>query len=190
MSQLIGTCISHGHTEKETSDDSEEGRGKRHAAEEPGDHRRHDEHLKYTERQEDKLASALQECLSLFRSGLLQDIDIGNLVFCKPPQKDPPHTPPLQSLATANAQFLKYEDWVTKLYLEAEKLDCGGFERCRNIKSELLSDLNNEWTKLKQLKRSAWKLASQNADLTVPPRPNSDPDFAQGIDTCECQSLR
>jgi hypothetical protein len=131
----------------------------------------------------------LQECLSLFRSGLLQDINIDNLVFCELSQEDDPHTPPpLQSLATANIQFLQYQDWITKLYLEAEKLDCGGFERCRSIKGELLGDLQNERTKLEELKCGAWQLVSQNAGLTMPPRLNSDPDFAQGIDTCECQS--
>jgi hypothetical protein len=201
MSRLFSA--NHGHTDKETSDDLDKGhlhRGKRHAVEEPhvGNHRGLDKRLKYTERhqegnmsgtvQEDKLASTLQECLTLFRSGLLQDINIDNLAFCKPFQEGNPHTPPpLQSLATANAHFLQYQDWITKLYLEAEKLDCGGFERCRSIKGELLGDLRNEWTKLEELKRSAW-LTSQNAGPTMPPRPNSGPGFVQGIDTCERHS--
>ena len=193
MSQFISTCISHGHTEKENSDDLQEGRllqGTTHAVEEPEKHLRHGKRLKHTKRhQEDKLASALQDCLSLFRSGLLQDINIDNLVFHKPSQNDDPRIPPpLQSLATENTQFLQYQDWVKKLYLEAEKLDCGDFERCRSIKDELLGDLQNEWTKVEDLKRCSWQLVSQNAGLTMPPRPTSDADFAQGIDTCECQS--
>jgi hypothetical protein len=72
-----------------------------------------------------------------------------------------------------------------ELWLETEKLDCGSFERCRNIKAKLLDDLRNEWTRLKELKRRAWLLATQN-DFTIPPRPESG--SAQIIDTCKCYS--
>jgi hypothetical protein len=136
--------------------------------------------------QEDELASTLESCLSVFRSGLIEDISIKDLVFCKPSKDDDSLTPPpLQSLATANTEFLKYQDWIMELWLETEKLDCGSFERCRNIKAKLLDDLRNEWTRLEELKRRAWLLATQN-DFTIPPRP--EPGLAQIIDTCKCHS--
>jgi len=97
---------------------------------------------------EDKIASILEECLSVFQSGLLQDIKIDNLVFCDPSNGDNPHTPdtppPLQSLATTNTQFLQYQDWIKELSLDTKKLDCKGFEHCRRIKHQLLNDLANE----------------------------------------------
>jgi hypothetical protein len=170
--------------------------GKRPAVEELGERRRHERRPKYMAKSchisgmshEDELAKTLQECLSLFQSGLLQDIDTSNLAFCEPSQQDDPRTPPLRCLATENSQFLKYQGWITKLILEAEKLDCEGFERCIGIKSILLGDLQNEWAKLEKLKRSAWQLASQNARPTLPSRPNFGPNFIHGIDTCECHS--
>src|SRR6266705_2949692 len=54
--------------------------------------------------QEDELASALEDCVSVFRSGLqqLQDINIEDLVFCRPPKdaadSDPLDPPPYKSL--------------------------------------------------------------------------------------------
>ncbi len=132
--------------------------------------------------QEDELASALEDCVSVFRSGLqqLQDINIEDLVFCRPPKdaadSDPLDPPPLQILATANLPFLQYHDWIMKLYVETQNLDCGRFERCGCIKHSLLNDLRNEWTKLEELKHSAWKIASLRS-----PEPGS----AQITNTCE-----
>ncbi len=135
---------------------------------------------------EDEIANILEECLSVFRSGLLQDIKIDDLVFCEPSREDDPHTPPhLQSLATTNTQFLQYQDWIKKLSLDATELDCEGFERCRSIKCQLLDDLRDEWTKLEELKRRAWQLTCRDADLAMPPHPRTDPGLVQGIDTCE-----
>lgn len=129
--------------------------------------------------QEDELVSALEDCVSVFRSGLqqLRDISIEGLVFCEPlKDANPLIPPPLQILATANLPFLQYHDWVMTLYLETQKLDCGRFERCRHIKHSLLEDLRNEWTKLEELKRRAWQMASLRS-----PEPGS----AQIINTCE-----
>jgi hypothetical protein len=130
---------------------------------------------------EDELASALEDCVSVFRSGLqkLQDINIEDLVFCSGPLKDADllDPPPLQILATANLPFLQYHDWIMKLYVETQNLDCGRFERCGRIKHSLLNDLRNEWTKLEELKHSAWKIAS----LVRSPEPGS----AQITNTCE-----
>jgi hypothetical protein len=136
--------------------------------------------------QEDELAHALEECLSIFQSGLIQNFRIKDLVFCDLSENyDPRIPPPLQSLATTNIEFLQYEGWVTKLYVEAEKLDCGKFERCKSIRGLLLDELKNERTKLDELKLRAWRLASQK-DFTMrsmPPSP--EPGMAQIIDTCE-----
>ena len=131
--------------------------------------------------QEDELASALEDCVSVFWSGLqqLQDIGIEDLVFCEPPKDldtDPLIIPPLQILVTANLPFLQYQDWIMKLYLETQKLDCGTFEHCGHIKHSLLDDLWNKWTKLEELKHRAWQKASLHS-----PEPGS----AQIIDTCE-----
>lgn len=134
---------------------------------------------------EDEIANILEKSLSTLRSGLLQDIKIDDLVFCEPSKEGDPHTPPpLQTLATTNTQFLEYQDWIKKLSVEAENLDCEVFESCRNIKCQLLDDLRNEWTKLEKLKRSAWQLTFRNGS-TIPPRPQADPGLVQIIDTCE-----
>jgi hypothetical protein len=132
--------------------------------------------------QEDELSSALEDCVSVFQSGPLQlhDIRIRDLVFCELSKDDDGHIPPpLQSHATTNIQFLQYHDRLIELYVEAEKLDCGGFERCRRIKDQLLDDLRSELTKLENLKHRAWQIASLRC-------PSPDPSLAQKIDTCEC----
>ena len=133
--------------------------------------------------QDDELASALEGCVSAFRSGLqqLQDISFKDLVFCEP-QKDTDLTipPPLQILANANLPFLQCHDWIIKLYMETQKLDCGRFERCERIKQSLLDDLRNEWTKLEKFKQRAWQAAS----LCSP-----DPGSAQIINTCAYTSI-
>ena len=129
--------------------------------------------------QEDELASALEHCASVFRSGLrhLQDSGVENLVFCEPPKDANPRIPPpLQLLASENLPFLQYHDWIMTLYFEAQKLDCGRFERCRRIKHRLLDDLRNEWAKLEELKHRAWEIASHRS-----PEPGS----ARIINTCE-----
>jgi hypothetical protein len=133
--------------------------------------------------QEDELASTLEDRESVFRSGLLRlrDISINDLVFCEPSKDDDILSPPqLQSHATANTQFMQYHDWIVKLYLETENIDCRGFKRCRRIKDRLVDDLRNEWTKLEELKRRAWQMASLRH-----PSPDPDPGLAQIIDTCE-----
>lgn len=145
----------------------------------------------HTMSKEDEIASILEECLSTFRS-LLQDIKIDDLVFCEP-SKDlddlhTPGSPPLHSLATTNTQFLQYQDSIKKLSLGVEKLDCEGFERCSNIKCQLLDDLQNEWTRLEELKRRAWQLTSRDTSLTTPPCSRAGPGLVQGIDTCAYQS--
>jgi hypothetical protein len=130
--------------------------------------------------QEDELASALEDCVSVLRSGLqrLQDISVEDLVFCEPlKDADPLIPPPLQIIAIKNLPFLRYHDWIMTLYSETQKLDCGMFERCERIKHSLLHDLRNEWTKLDELKRRAWQMASLRS-----PEPGS----AQIINTCEC----
>ena len=91
--------------------------------------------------------------------------------------------PPLQSHATVNTEFLQYQEWIMKLYVEIEKLDCERFERCRNIKSRFLDDLQKEWAKLNDLKCSAWRMASKKPTTIMPHRP--DPGSVQVIDTCE-----
>jgi hypothetical protein len=94
--------------------------------------------------QEDELASALEDCVSVLQSGLqrLQDISIEDLVFCEPPNDaDPLIPPPLQFLATKNLLFLHYHDWIMTLYSETQKLNCGMFECCECIKHSLLDDL-------------------------------------------------
>jgi hypothetical protein len=129
---------------------------------------------------EGEITSILEECLTVFRSALLQDIKIDNLVFCEPSKEGgSAHTPPLQRLATTNTQFLQYQDWIKTLSSDAEKLDCEGFERCKSIKSLLLKELRNEWTKLEGLKLRAWELTSRNASLITPPA------CPRKIDTCE-----
>lgn len=182
MSQLIHTSIGHSCTEKEaTNEERHPRRGKRPVAQENRNSK------------EDEIASIMEECLSQFRSGLLQNIKIDGLVFCEPSNVDDPHStphtpPPLQRLATTNTQFLQYQDWIKNLSLDAEKLDCEEFERCSSIKYRLLHELRNEWTKLEELKRRAWQLTSRNAGLTMPPCPPADPGLVRIIDTCEYQS--
>ena len=135
----------------------------------------------------DELADALEHSMSDFRSGLLQDISTKDLVFSEPSTGDDLSIPPpLQSHATVNAVFLQYQDWIMKLYVEIKKLDCERFERCRNIKSQFLEDLQKEWSKLDKLKCSAWRTASKKRATIVPHRP--DPGSAQAIDTCEYHS--
>lgn len=135
----------------------------------------------------DELADALEASFSDFRSGLLPDISVKDLVFCEPSEGDDLSLPPpLQSHATMNAEFLQYQEWIVKLYVEIEKLDCERFERCRIIKSRFLDDLRKEWAKLDDLKCSAWQMASKKHATITPHRP--DPGSAQVIDTCEYHS--
>ena len=143
--------------------------------------------------QEDTLAHSLEACLSIFRSGLLQDIRIKDLVFCKPSEEDDPSVPPpLQSLAIANTQFLEYRDWITRLLNDTHNLDCGTFERCRSIKDQLLDDIRNEWIRLDDLKLCAWQVASRDdragASLSDPGPTDNDLGSKRIIDTCECVS--
>ncbi|KAN0128845.1 hypothetical protein V8E53_013343 [Lactarius tabidus] len=138
--------------------------------------------------QEDAIAKSLEACLSIFRSGLLQDIHIEDLVFCKPSDEDDPHSPPpLQSLTKANTQFLQYRDWMTKMFNDAHSMNCSSFERCRSIKDQLLNDLQNEWVRLDDLKLRAWQMALHNnsamASLSNPGPTTSDLDSTQVIDT-------
>jgi hypothetical protein len=132
----------------------------------------------------DELADTLEKSISDFQSGLLQDISFKDLVFCEPSAADDLSLPPpLQSHATANAEFLQYQELIMKLYVEVEKLNCERFERCRNIKSRFLDDLRKEWIKLDDLKRSAWRMASKKPVTIMPHRP--DPGSVQVMDTCE-----
>ncbi|KAI0285545.1 hypothetical protein BC826DRAFT_972997 [Russula brevipes] len=129
----------------------------------------------YDTSQEDELAQSLGNCLSIFRSGLHQDIRTEDLVFCEPSESDASDTrtpPPLQSLAVTNAQFLEYRDWVMKLYMDADSLDCGTFERCRAIQGQLLNELRNEWARLDELKLQAWRMDCQNSLSAMVPRPD------------------
>jgi len=136
----------------------------------------------------DELADALEDSISDFQSGLLQDINVEDLAFCEPSTGDDPSLPPpLQSHATVNAEFLQYQEWILKLYVEIEKLDCERFERCRSIKSQFLDDLRKEWAKLDDLKHSAWRMASTKCATVIPHR-LVDPGSAQVIDTCEYRS--
>lgn len=121
--------------------------------------------------QEDEVAQSLEDCLSVFRSGLHQDFRTEDLVFCTADTQTPP---PLQSLAVANAQFLEYRDWVTKLYMDTDSLDCGPFERCKAIRGQLLDDLRNECARLDELELQAWQAQARQNSLSV-----------QVVDTCE-----
>ena len=135
----------------------------------------------------DEVADALEGSISAFQSGLLQDISLKDLVFCDASADDDLSLPPpLQTHATANAEFLQYQEWIMRLYVETEKLDCEGFERCRNMKSRFLDDLRKEWSKLDDLKSSAWRMASKKRTTITPHR--LDPGSAQVIDTCEYHS--
>lgn len=198
MSQVTHSNTSHYCTEKEAADEGGHPREKRPMVQEHWDRNSYAKRQKYridgsarssTMSKEDKIAGILEECLSMFRSGLLRDIQINGLVFCEPSEEDDPETPPpLQSHTTTNTQFLQYEDWIKKLSLDADELDCEGFERCTSIKRQFLDELRNEWIKLEELKRKAWQswqLTSQNADFTMPRRRGSDLSLAQAIDTCE-----
>jgi hypothetical protein len=200
MSQPTHTNIGHGCIEKEATDkEGRPRRGKRPMVQEHWDRRTDVKRQKYGtgdsagsstmsgKSKEDEVASILEKCLTVLRSGLLQDIKIDDLVFCEPSEEGDAHTPPpLQNLATTtNTQFLQYQDWIKKLSSDAEKLDCEGFERCRTIKYQLLDDLQNEWAKLEGLKRRAWQLTSRNAGLTMPVMP----PCSRRIDTCE-RSMR
>ena len=143
--------------------------------------------------QEDTIANSLEACLSIFRSGLLQDIRIEDLVFCKPSDEDDPSfPPPLQSLTKANTQFLQYQDWMIKMFNEAQNLNCGRFERCRSIKDQLLDDIRNEWIRLDDLKLRAWQMAPWNGGATASLSDSgpaaSDLGSTRVIDTCECVS--
>ncbi|KAH9009574.1 hypothetical protein EDB84DRAFT_1446219 [Lactarius hengduanensis] len=123
--------------------------------------------------QEDELARSLEDCLSVFQSGLLHDIHIEGLVFWEPSKEDdlrPP--PPLQRLAKANTQFLEYCEWIKKMFINCQNLDCGTFEHCRSIRDQLLHDIQNEWIKLDNLQLHAWQMVSQK-DHSVPTQ--SDP---------------
>ena len=135
----------------------------------------------------DELADALEESISDFQLGFLQDISVKDLVFCELSTADDPSLPPpLQSHATMNAKFLQYQEWVMKFYVEIEKLDCERFERCRNIKSRFLDVLRKEWAKLNDLKCQAWRMTSKKPTTIVPHCP--DPGLVQVIDTCEYHS--
>jgi hypothetical protein len=143
--------------------------------------------------QEDKLACSLEACLSVFRSGLLQDIRVEDLVFCESSNQDDPHfPPPLQSLVMSNTQFLEleYRDWITKMHIDTNNLDCGKFECCWSIRDKLLNDIRNEWIRLDDLKLCAWQMASRNScAMSSPSYPGpsaSDFSSTQVIDTCEC----
>ncbi len=145
--------------------------------------------------QEDELAHTLEVCLSVFRSGLLQDIRIEGLVFCEPSSEDDPRSPPaLQSLAIANAQFLEYRERIIKMFIDTLNLDCGRFERCRSIRDQLLDDIRNELIKLDKLKLHAWQMAPQNGTGHAMPTPSdpgpttsiSDIGSTRVVDTCEC----
>jgi len=150
---------------------------------------------------------ALEECLSVFHSGLLQDISTEDLVFCEPSEDDDPLIPPpLQPLAVANNQFLEYQNWIIKLYCETSKLDCGNLERCQVIWGKLINELRDEWIRLDDLKCRAWQITfrkrtpspSNATDLgsvqviDTPSPSNTGPTdlgSAQVIDTGECISL-
>jgi len=137
----------------------------------------------------DELADALEDSISDFQSGKLQDISVKDLAFCEPSAGDDLSLrlpPPLQSHATMNAKFLQYQGWVMELYVEIKKLECEKFECCRNIKSWFLDDLQKEWSKLDKLKCSAWWMASKKCTTIIPHCP--DPGSAQVIDTCEYHS--
>ncbi|KAH9168592.1 hypothetical protein EDB89DRAFT_1909173, partial [Lactarius sanguifluus] len=147
--------------------------------------------------QEDELARSLEDCLSIFRSGLLHDIHIEGLVFWEPSKKDDLHPPPpLQRLAKANTQFLEYCKWIKKMLINCQNLDCGTFEHCRSIRDQLLHDIQNEWIKLDDLQLHTWQMVSQK-DRSVPMP--SDPGLTvnnfgsmsmQVIDTFSGLSLR
>ena len=110
--------------------------------------------------QEDELAHTLKVYLSVFCLGLLQDIHIEGLVFCKLSSEDNPSSPPtLQSLAIANAQFLEYWEWIIKMFIDTLNLNCSRFKHCRSIRDQLLNDIQNEWIKLDKLKLHAWQMA-------------------------------
>ena len=132
---------------------------------------------------------ALEDSISDFWSGLLQDISIKDLIFCKPSAgNNLSCPPPLQIHATVNTEFLQYQEWIMKLHVEIEKLDCERSECCRNIKSQFLDDLWKEWAKLDDLKCSAWQIASEKHATIMPHQP--DPGLAQVINTCEyCGNL-
>ena len=107
--------------------------------------------------QEDKLARSLEDCLSVFRSGLLQDIRAEDLVFCDPSDQDDPQLPPpLQSLAISNTQFMEYRDWILTMFTDTLNLDCGQFERCRSIRDQLLDDIRNEWIRCHDTTDRGW----------------------------------
>ncbi len=133
---------------------------------------------------DDELARSLQNCLSVFQSGLVKGIITEDLAFCDPSENDDPNTPPpLQSHAIMNTNFLEYQDWIVTLLLETDKMDCGRFERCETIKSQLLDGLRNEWNKLEDIKLRVWQRynAARKARV-VPPTP--PPGMAQIVDTC------
>ncbi len=145
--------------------------------------------------QEDELAHTLEVCLSVFWLGLLQDIHIKGLVFCKPSSEDDPHSPPaLQSLAIVNAQFLEYREQIIKMFIDTLNLDCGRFKCCRSIRDQLLDDIWNELIKLDKLKLCAWQMAPWNGMGHAMPTPSdpgptisiSDIGSMRVIDTCEC----
>lgn len=193
MSQPIRTSSDQCRTKKEETDKEDcPRRGRRPVAQEYQKYRTGGSarSCMKTNSEEDEIASILEECLSVFQSGLLHDIKTDDLVFCEPSKdsnsEDDLHTPPpLQSHATTNTQFLQYQTWVKDLSIAAENLECEGFERCETIKCRLLDDLRNEWSKLEQLKQRAWQLICRNAGLTIPPDPRADPSLVKEIDTCE-----
>ena len=139
--------------------------------------------------QEDKLARSLEDCLSVFQSGLLQDIHAKDLVFCDPSDQDDPQLPPpLQSLAISNTQFMEYQDWILTMFTDTLNLDCGQFEHCRSIRDQLLNDIRNEWIRLHNLEQCSWQMASHNSrpmfSQSDPGPTASDLGPTQVIDTC------
>ena len=143
--------------------------------------------------QEDELCRTFEECLSNFRCSLLHDLRCEGLVFCQPSKDDDSLTPPpLQPLAIANTQFLQYQDDVINLYCEASTLDCGNFHRCSIIRRNLLTEIQNELSRLDSLKRHAWQMASKNG-LIMPSGSQAETcptelDSARLIDTGQCSS--
>ena len=191
MPQPTHTTISHGGIEKEATEKEARPRREKRSMAKELEHISGDSAGRCTTSgtsKEDEIVSIMEECLSMARSGFLQDIKTSDLVFCQSSKEDDAHTPPpLQSptLATTNNQFLQYQDWIKKLFLDAEKLDCEGFERCISIKCQLLDDLQNELTRLEELRCRAWQLTSRKAGLTMPPCPRADPVSVRKIDTSE-----
>jgi hypothetical protein len=133
---------------------------------------------------DDELAHTLQNCLSAFQSGSANSTITEDLAFCEPSEDHDWNTPPpLQSHAIMNADFLEYQGWVATLFLDADKIECGGLEHCELIKKQLVDSLQDEWNKLEDIKLRAWKGCNRARKArAVPPPP--PPGLAQIVDTC------